>query len=84
MRDSTEIKFPCVYLMIIKRGMFWSKRRVEIYEDSLKYFNPGNIFINFFLVDDQLRFEADLGDCIVNEEFPDSNNKILIITSKSK
>jgi hypothetical protein len=32
---------PTIFNLHVKRGVMWSKRKVEVYEKDLKYFNPG-------------------------------------------
>jgi hypothetical protein len=36
----SEIKYPMVYILDIKRGVKWSERKVELHKDRIKYFNP--------------------------------------------
>jgi hypothetical protein len=60
----------------VKRGIFWSKRKVTIDNTKLKYFCK--LLIN--LASNNLRFESNLSDIEIIEE----SSKLVIINSKSK
>ena len=63
-----------IFILMVKRGLKFSERKVEITDDSLQYFNG-----------DELRFKTILTDIILTEKNSQNTKDYLIkLTSKSK
>jgi hypothetical protein len=63
-----------IFILNVKRGLYWSERKVEITIDNLQYFNK-----------DELRFKTNIQDVILTEKNAKNTKEYSIkITSKTK